>query len=221
MRSLLSLILFFIFCLSPACRAPLYPENPGNLFIRQQICDINEFKKSFLTPALKTNGFLAYSLHRDIKDPKTYILTLKCTDLRKAIKFVQSSGFHTLCVGSGLGSPVIWAGVDVRERKYENKDKMSGGIVIANNQVKSYEFWKKCFDAEGQHHHADRGYSAGNYSIHHLAGKPDIVLVVHEASEISNAPPFMTSEAMKGIMESSGVTGIEIWYGTNLEEGTF
>ncbi|HEY5039464.1 MAG TPA: hypothetical protein VIJ93_10365, partial [bacterium] len=128
---------------------------------------------------------------------------------------------HSACVGAGVGLPVIWAGADVRERKYENQPKMTGGIVIANNQVRSYDFWKACFDAEGHHNHAGRDYIPSNYSIHHLAGKPDTVLVVHEASDITKAPVFMTSDAMKGVMEASGVTGIEIWYGINLEEGTF
>jgi len=202
---------------------PPFPEVPGNLFIRQQICDIDDFKKAYLNPPqkLKDQSFTAYSLHRDLKDPKTYILTLKCTNLRKAVGYIQSSDFHTACVGAGVGIPVIWCGVDVRERKYENRPKISGGIVIANNQVKDFGFWKACFDAEGGHHHADRGYEASHYSIHHLAGKPDQVIVVHEASDVSKAAAFMTSPAMKGVMEASGVTGIDIWYGINLEEGTF
>jgi len=214
-----------LLCFSAACKdsRPVYPDAPGNLFIRQQICDIEDFKKTFLTPnqKLKDQGFSAYSLHRDLTDPKTYILTLKCANLKRAVEFIQSSNFHTVCVGAGLGTPVIWCGTDVRERRYGNPAKVTGGIVIANNQVKSFDFWKTCFDAEGAHHHANRGYEASDYSIHHLSGIPDTVLVVHEASDVTKAPAFMTNPAMKGEMEAMGVTSITIWYGINLEERTF
>ncbi len=214
--------LFFLLGIISCARHPSL-EAPGNLFIRLQICDLNDFKKNFFNPPdkLKAQGFLAYSIHRDLKDPKTYILALKCSNLKKALDYIQSSNFHTMCVGAGLVIPVIWAGLDVRGRKYENKLTMPGGIVIARNEVKSYDFWKACFDAEGQHHHADRGYVPSNYSIHHLPGKPEVAIVVHEASNITKAPAFMTSPAMKGVMESTGVTKIDIWYGTNLEEGIF
>ena len=197
-------------------------NKPGTLFIRQQICDVNDFKRSFLVPTqLKAQSFLAYSLHRDLKDPKTYILTLKCSNLRKAISYIQTSDFHVTCVGAGLGIPVIWAGLDVRDRKYGNNPKMKGGIVIAHNAVKDYPFWQKCFDAEGGHHHADRGYTPSNYSIHYMPGNPEVAIVVHEASDVTKAPAFMTSPAMKGVMDSTGVTAIDIWYGVNLEEGIF
>jgi hypothetical protein len=48
-----------------------------------------------------------------------------------------------------------------------------------------------------------------------------VAIVVHEASDVSKAPQFMTSDHMNGEMESTGVVGLEIWYGINIEEGTF
>ena len=207
-----------------ACRGPSisYSENSGNLFIREKIGDFNDFKFVFLSQRanLKANGFSAYSLHRDLYKPDILIVTLKCVDLKKAMGFVQSGFFQKVMEKVGVKDPVFWAGADVVERKYEKKQKVTGGIVIANNQVRSYDFWKTCFEAEGGHKHADRGYIPSRYSIHHQSGKPDVVLVVHEASDISKAPIFMASDAMKGVMESTGVTKVEIWYGINLEEGS-
>lgn len=208
-----------------ACRGPSgsYSEKPGNLFIREKIGDFNGFKSAFLSQRenLKDNGFSAYSFHRDLYEPDILIVTLKCVDLKKAIGFVRSASFLKVMEKASVKDPVLWAGEDVVERKYEKRQKVTGGIVIANNQVRSYDFWKTCFDAEGGHKHAERGYIPSHYSIHHQSGKPDVVLVVHEASDIAKAPIFMTSDAMRGVMESTGVTKVEIWYGINLEEGSF
>jgi hypothetical protein len=198
-------------------------EAPGNLFIREKVGDINSFQAAFQgqRSSLKGHGFLAYSLHRDLADSSFLILTLKCSNLNEALAFVDSADFTASMNKAGVENPVIWDGLDVAGRKYANQDKMSGGIVIAHNEVRSYDFWKSCFDAEGLHHHPGRSYQPSNYSIHYLPGKPEVALVVHEASNPTKAPAFMTSSAMKGVMEASGVTGIEIWYGVNIEEGVF
>ena len=214
----------FLLCLPLSCGVPdssYYPAGPGNLFIRQEIGDYPVWKAAFLKqgPALKARGFSAYSLHRDLVQQDKLIVTLKCSDLAKAIEFLRSVPYETAMQKAGARAAVLWAGVDVMGRKYEVQPKMTGGIVIAKNTVRSYEFWKACWDAEGQHQHPDRGYKPGNYSIHHLKGNRDIVLVAHEASDVTKASAFMNSEAMKGVMQASGVTGIEIWYGINLEEG--
>ncbi len=170
---------------------------------------------------MKTHGFSAYSLHRDLKDPHALILTLKCSNLQEAVAFIQSVDFKTAMDQAGVKNSVLWDGLDVIERKYEDRLNGTGGIVIARNEVRSYDFWKACFDAEGHHNHPGRGYKPSRYSIHHLPGKTAVVLVAHKASDVAKAPAFMTSPAMKGVMEASGVTGIEIWYGIEIEEGLF
>jgi len=211
----------FVLILATACGPNL--RSPGNFFLRQKAPNLQAFKDALkkLKPELKQKGFLAYSLHRDLGDRQTYILTLKCVDLRQGEEFLRSPAFREPLGAAGVGEPALWSGLDVRARTYENQPSMTGGIVIAANCVKDYPFWQKCFDAEGGHHHADRGYVPSHYSIHHLPGKPDWALVVHEASDVRKAPAFMTSPAMKGVMESTGVVQIEIWYGVNLEQGIF
>lgn len=213
----------FLLCLTLSCAKSPYPEAPGDLFIRQTAKDINAFKEAFAdqAQALRASGATAFSLHRDLKDAEAFILTLKSSNLKKTDSLLRSYGFRSAMRAAGVREGVTWAGTDVMERKYENRRRISGGIVIANNQVRSYEFWKSCWDAEGKHKHPKRGYEPSRYSIHCLKGKTDSVLVVHEASDVSKAPAFMTSDRMKGVMESMGVTGIEIWYGINLQEGIF
>ena len=197
-------------------------DSPGNIFIRQKATDLKSFRETFLGQKenLKVHGFLAYSLHQDLNDPQIFILTLKCSDLDKGVSFIRSPEFMAAMDKAGARIPMVWYGLDTDGRKYTNQPKMTGGIVIAINQVRDYDFWLKCFKSEN-HKHEGRKYKNSNYSIHHLPGNPAVAIVVHEASDVSKAPTFMISDPMNGEMEATGVIGLEIWYGTNVEEGTF
>jgi hypothetical protein len=198
---------------------------PGTVFIRQKVADFKTFRQVFLDQKqnLKDHSFSAYSLHRDLNDPLTYILTLQCSDLGKGVDFVRSADFMSAMDKAGGKIPMVWYGLDSKERKYTDQPKMTGGIVIARNEVRDYKFWLDCFYKEdgGKHNHPGRKYKNSNYSIHHLPGEPEVAIVVHEASDVTKAPVFMTSDPMNGEMEATGVIGLEIWYGINLEEGIF
>ena len=208
------------------CRSGgFFLEAPGTIFIRQKAQDGQVYLQSFLKegPKLKAHGFSAYSLHRDLNDRGTFIITLKCARLGEGVDFVRSPEFMDAMDKADAQIPMVWYGLDTTERKYTQKPQMPGGIVIARNEVRDYKFWLKCFYMEdgGKHNHPGRKYKNTNYSIHHLPGKPEIAIVVHEASDVSKAPPFMRSEPMKGEMESTGVIGLDIWYGVNIQEGFF
>jgi len=216
----------FLFGFAALCRADSNGLNaPGEVFIRQKVKTIDLFRRVFLAQSqnLKAHGFTAYSLHRDLKDSRTIIVTLKCIDLGESVEFVRSSDFMSALDKADTQIPIVWYGLDTTERKYTAQPKMTGGIVIARNEVRDYKFWLDCFYKEdgGKHNHPGRHYKNSNYSIHHLSGDTAVAIVAHEASDVTKAPAFMTSDAMRGEMEATGVIGLEIWYGINLEEGLF
>lgn len=113
---------------APACRSPrAFPQTPGILLVRQQVCDLGDFKKGFFAPAnhLKAQGFLSYRFYRDLGDPKTYILAFQCADLEKAMDLMKSSHFTFYCVGAGQWG----AACDTRERGLlkGNQSKVDNG----------------------------------------------------------------------------------------------
>ncbi len=222
MRTMLRWGSVLLVCLGVACcyKGFQFPDKAGTVFIRQPIDNMENFKSAFEAQKshLKTAGFSAYSLHRDMTNPRVLIITLKCLSLRKGLNLIESPEYMSALEKGGAGIPVVWPGVDVRDRKYINQPPPPGGIVIARNTVRSFDFWMTCFAAE-THHHAGRGYIPGNLSVHRQFGGQDAVIVAHEASDVTKAPAFMDGEEMKGTMEATGVVGVEIWYGINLEEG--
>jgi hypothetical protein len=106
----------------------------GTLFIRQQICDLNDFKTRFFTQPndLKGRGFLDYRFYRDTNDPKTYILIFDCADMKKAEAFLRSSNFIVACVGAGTGGQVMWEGEAVSPGLAAEK----GSLVLARLDAK-------------------------------------------------------------------------------------
>ncbi len=202
---------FFFFLLAlPACRfQTLYPEAPGVLFIRQQICDINDFKKGFFRPenALKDHGLTAYRFFRDPKDPKTYILEFQCSSLKKAAAFLQSSNFLTACVGAGLGLPLMWGGV---EAEGTSNSSRGDGLVLVRYEVRDYDVWKKAWDA-------DLKGKTGNGRLYRLQGNPEAVIVAQQVPDILQVPSAPNSQTL----EAAGVIHKDLWSGSYLERGNF
>ena len=221
-KSLLKLFTLSTFLLFNCSVFAASLNGPGNIFIRQKAEKRVDYLMAFLNQAaaLKAHGITGYSFHRDLKEKNTYIFCLKCTDLEKGLSFVQSPEFHSDMDKAGGRIPQVWWGLDEVGRTYRDLPEQGGGIVIARNEVRDYPFWLKCFKAQN-HNHEGRKYKNSDYSVHYLPGKPAVAIVVHEASDVSKAPQFMTSDHMNGEMESTGVVGLEIWYGVNIEEGVF
>lgn len=234
--SWIGMVLFIAAPLGWAADSPSpSPDSPGNIFIRQKAADAKAYQKAVqgLREDFKANGFSAWSLHRDLRNPGLLILTLKCSNLQKGLGFVKSADYRDAMKKSGVQGMTVWSGADVQARTYKKMAKKPAGVVIAFNQLRSYDYWFAFYNAEhdkkhggenkneGEHYHAERPYKAGNYSIHRGLGKPDSVIVMHEASDVSKAPSFMTAPPMVITQKPAGITRFEVWYGYNLDEGTF
>jgi hypothetical protein len=216
---------FLLFLIFSGCQfqSP-YPKGQGTLFIRQQICDLSEFKNRFfsLKNNLKGNGFLSYSFQRDLRDPKTYILEFQCSNLKKAVDFIQSSNFLVACVGgAGLGLPVLWAGVGNQQFPIPNQSQGTGGLVVGRYELKGNTFWKKIWDGGKFSDLFGDKREEMLIRLYPFAGNPRQVLVVQEVADILKAQEIMNSREMKNNFQEAGLIPLNFWFGTNLEDGNF
>jgi hypothetical protein len=200
--------LCFLVLAAPACQfQTTYPDKPGTLFIRQQICDLNDFKRGFFSDKndLKKHGFLAYRFYRDIKDPKTYLIFLKCENLKQAERFIQNSNFYIACVGAGLGSSETWAGEEVGDSKggYPAGNEM----VLLRYELKDLTAWKKTWGDEVK------------CKLYQLHGYPEVVIAACEMPRAGQHQLFL--EKLKNQMNVDNAIRLDYWIGTFLEEGTF
>lgn len=218
-----------------ASTPPPPADSQGTIFIREKTVDVKTFQSSFqnLRADFKANGFLAYSLHTDLQKTSFVILTLQCSNLAKGLAFLKTDAYKAAMKTAGVKEAVVWSGADITPRIYGDLPPKPAGVVIARNDLKSYDYWKAMFDAEhnpahgGQNpnkeegYHEKRDYTASHYSFHRGLEKNDVAYVMHEASDVSKAPEFMTSTPMKTMQEPLGIIHFTVWYGVNLEQGTF
>lgn len=214
---------------------PPSPDSQGMIFIHEKIGDEKTFMTAFkdLREDFRSNGFLAYSLHRDLKNRSCLILTMQCARLSQGLAYLKTARYKNAMKKGGAKDPIVWSGADLTPRQYGELPPAPAGIVIARNELVSFVYWKAFYDAEhdpahgGKNknkqsgYHPERHYTASHYSIHRGLGKPDVTYVVHEASDVSKAPEFMNSPPMKAMKNPLGIKGFHVWYGYNLEQGIF
>jgi hypothetical protein len=209
-------------------------DQPGCVFIREQISDRSSFFKVFgkEKAALKAQGFTHYSLHEDIEKPKTLILVLRCSDLAKGLAALESPGWRDSLKSAGVSEIRRWSGTEVLPRDFSFLPPEPAGLVVAWGSLKSFDKWKQFFDSEhdpghggqnpkaGRGYHPVRKYAASHYSITRGWGSPESAVVCHQASDIRQAPDFMKSIPMENLKEPMGIIKMEIWYGYNIQGGS-
>jgi hypothetical protein len=130
------LSLFLLTGLLAGCKglSSSYPSQPGTLFVRQSICDLDYFKKTFLGDAsrLSGQGFTSWGLYREIHDPKTYILVFRCRDLQKGVEYLQSPHYKIACGGPWNG--ILWAGLGLGPRGEGGGGGMKAGLAIVRRE---------------------------------------------------------------------------------------
>jgi hypothetical protein len=199
-------ILLALCLILPACRtqSPL-PDTPGVLFIRQQICDLADFKTRFFTRAnhLPDRGFQAYRIYRDPQNPQFYLLVFTCGDLGKAAGFIPSSNFSLACVGAGLGAGDLWAGLPEAGSPPDNVTGREG-LALAMIQAEEEGAWK----------HRDGQGAWRSETWYRLPARPRKVLVARAVVDMNRARDLMEPRDTPGAARS------EVWFGTFLEGGT-
>jgi len=195
---------FFLGAAGCGLQSP-YPDAPGTIFIRQQVCDLTDFKIRFFKPEnnLKDRGFLAYRFYRDPGDPKTYLMVFECADLKKALEFIQSSNFMVACVGAGLGSSVMWAGEEVNPPGNTSLGK--DDLVVARYEVKNEGDWKKL----------------GEGRWYRLSNSPRMAIVVREVKDLFQVRYGLESPNLKDKLTADGVIHRDVWLGSYLEAGNW
>jgi hypothetical protein len=195
--------LLFILSTTGCGKAP-YPSGPGTLFVRQQICDLGDFKHNFFIPEnnLKQQGFRSYRFYRDLNDPKTYLLVFESSNVEKSAAFLQSSNFFEACVGAGLGVPLLWAGVGEEEVP-------NGDLLLARYEVKDLQVWQNAQKKNLPE------------QLYRLPSDPQLVLAAQAVSPLSQARSAVLSPAAQQARKALGVLREDFWFGSFLEKGAF
>ena len=87
--------------------------------------------------------------------------------------------------------------------------------MFARHKVRDYGNWKSIYDEFAA---ARKENNVTAASIHRDPNESDVIIVVHQFTDMDAARAFANSEELKSTMEKAGVIGApEIWFGEDIE----
>jgi quinol monooxygenase YgiN len=91
------------------------------MFVRHKVDDYDNWKRAYdeFAPVRKEKGVTAASVHRDVKDLDTLIITHQFKNLDAAEAFANSEELKLAMEKAGLnGSPEFWFSEDIEHTSY-------------------------------------------------------------------------------------------------------
>jgi len=91
------------------------------MYVRHKVGDYTHWKTGYdaLGPTRAALGVTAASVHRDISDPDTIIVTHRFGDTASMLKFANSEELHSAMESAGVvGAPEIWFSEDIESTSH-------------------------------------------------------------------------------------------------------
>lgn len=91
------------------------------MFVKHKVDDYGNWKHGYdaFASMRKEKGVTAASVHRDVNDPDTVIVTHQFKDMNAATEFVNSEELKSAMGNAGVsGPPEFWFGEDVEQTPY-------------------------------------------------------------------------------------------------------
>ncbi len=93
----------------------------STLFVRHKVGNYDSWKSVYdaFGSTRKDFGVTGASVHRDVSDPDTIIITHQFADADSLMKFANSDELHTAMANAGvIGAPELWFSDDVESTSH-------------------------------------------------------------------------------------------------------
>lgn len=93
----------------------------STLFVRHKVENYDSWKSGYdaFGPTRKDFGVTAASVHRDVSDPDTIIITHQFGDADAMMKFAGSDELHSAMATAGVvGAPELWFSDDIESTSH-------------------------------------------------------------------------------------------------------
>lgn len=177
---------------------------PIAVLVSHHVEDYDAWKKAFdeHEPDRVDASFLGHHINRGVDDPNVVHLYGPAADVQKVKAFMDSADLREAMQRAGVqGEPTIV----LMEPKHADMitDQELPGIIV-RHEVRDYERWKKAYDGFA-------GFRSKSGIVGHAVnqelGKPNQVVVYHQAKELESLRNFLDAPELKEAMESAGVVG--------------
>jgi len=180
------------------------PIPPVALLVAHRVADYETWKKAFDAhlPTRKEATCLGHHINRGIDDPNMVYLYCPATDANKVHAFLDSPDLVNVMRDAGVeGSPTVKMMKPMSADFIA--DKMLAGVIVSHD-VEDYDEWRKVYDDFDLFR---KECGIVGHAVNQELGKPNSVIVYHQADSSSSLRSFVESSELKERMREAGVVG--------------
>jgi quinol monooxygenase YgiN len=180
------------------------PIPPIAVLVSDHVANYDAWKKAFdgHQAARVQASCVGHHINRGADDPNTLHLYFPATDVDKLKAFVDSPELAEAMKAAGVDAPPTIRIMEPKEADFIPDQKVAGLIVA--HEVEDYGTWKTGYDDT-----ADLRKENGiiGHAVNTELGKPNHVLVYHQANDVETLRAFLDLPALQEAMRRAGVKG--------------
>lgn len=180
------------------------PIPPIAVLVSHHVADYDAWKNSFdgHQAARVQASCLGHHINRGADDSNTVHLYCPATDVEKLKAFIDSSELAEAMRAAGVDAPPTIRLMEPKEADFIPDQKVAGLIVA--HEVEDYDAWKAVYDDTAKLR-KDNGIIG--HAVNTVLGKPNHVLVYHQANDVETLQAFLDLPALQEGMQRAGVKG--------------
>jgi hypothetical protein len=177
---------------------------PVAIVVKHRVADYDVWMKLFEehTSARKDASILGHHINRGADDPNMLYVYCPATNADAVKAFLDSGEIKEVMKNAGVEGPPEIKFMKPMSADFIPDQKLPG--IIVQHDVEDYDKWRTAYDAFD-------GYRKENGIVGHAVnqelGKPNSVIIYHQANDLDTLRAFLDSAELKSAMENAGVAG--------------
>ena len=177
---------------------------PVAVLVSHHVADYDAWKKAFdkYQSDRAQASCLGHHINRGADDPNMVYVYCPATDVDKVKAFVDSVELRNTMNEAGVDGPPTISLMTPKSADFIPDQKLPG--VIVSHNVEDYDAWRAAYD--GLAGFRKQSGVIGD-AVNQEVGRPDRVIVYHQANEMDSLRTLIDSNELKEAMQRGGVSG--------------
>lgn len=177
---------------------------PVAVLVKHRVADYDTWKKVFdqHQSAREQAGWFGHHINRGADDPNLVYIYGPATDADRLKRFIEGDDLRQAMANAGVEGPPVITFMRPRSADFVPDQKLAGMIVT--HAVEDYDKWRAVYD-DVDGFRKDSGIVG--HAVNQVMGKPNQVIVYHQAGDLDTVRAFAESDELKSRMKEAGVAG--------------
>ena len=177
---------------------------PVAVLVSHRVADYDAWKSAFDDhESTRVNAsFLGHHINRGADDPNMVYIYGPAADVDKTKAFMDSPDLAEIMREVGVEGPPTITFMTPQLADFIPDQKLPG--VIVTHAVEDYDTWRAAYDDFDE---VRKQSGIIGHAVNQELGKPNQVIIYHQANDMSTLRAFIDSAELKEVMQRAGVTG--------------